>query len=176
MLSDTNPGFQPFGFAGGLYETDTGLVRFGARDYDASVGRWTNKDPILFAGGDSNLYGYVVENPVNFFDRNGLQLWPEWFERFMEPFCSPEYLVYASNLTYRWCVENVWEKGGTGTDPNVATEFIPDEPEDLHKIHHVPDWLWDLFNLIPKKVSPSDARWIRDSWQKSLDTLPRLDY
>ena len=31
VLSDTNPGFQPFGFAGGLYDGDTGLVRFGAR-------------------------------------------------------------------------------------------------------------------------------------------------
>jgi len=36
---DTNPGFQPFGYAGGLYERDTGLVRFGARDYDAETGR-----------------------------------------------------------------------------------------------------------------------------------------
>jgi hypothetical protein len=30
VLMDTNPGFQPFGFAGGLYDADTGLVRFGA--------------------------------------------------------------------------------------------------------------------------------------------------
>jgi RHS repeat-associated protein len=59
-IEDTNPGFQPFGFAGGLYEPATGLTRFGARDYDAFTGRWTNKDPIRFAGGDSNLYGYVL--------------------------------------------------------------------------------------------------------------------
>ena len=31
----TQPGLSPFGFAGGLYDDDTGLVRFGARDYDA---------------------------------------------------------------------------------------------------------------------------------------------
>ena len=60
VMNDTNPGFQPFGFAGGLYDKDTGLVRFGARDYDAQTGRWTAKDPILFAGGDTNLYGYVL--------------------------------------------------------------------------------------------------------------------
>jgi YD repeat-containing protein len=30
VLGDTNPGWQPFGFAGGLYDRDTGLVRFGA--------------------------------------------------------------------------------------------------------------------------------------------------
>ena len=41
VLTDTAPGFQPFGFAGGLYDPDTKLVRFEARDYDASVGRWT---------------------------------------------------------------------------------------------------------------------------------------
>ncbi len=68
VITDTNPGFQPFGFAGGLYDRDTQLVRFGARDYDAETGRWAAKDPILFAGGDTNLYGYVVGDPVNLVD------------------------------------------------------------------------------------------------------------
>jgi RHS repeat-associated protein len=71
VILDTNPGFQPFGFAGGLHDRDTGLVRFGARDYDPETGRWTAKDPILFAGGDSNLYGYVLNDPVNFVDPYG---------------------------------------------------------------------------------------------------------
>ncbi len=71
VLNDTNPGFQPFGFAGGLYDAATGLVRFGARDYDAEVGRWTTKDPIGFAGGDTNLYAYVGGDPVNFVDITG---------------------------------------------------------------------------------------------------------
>ena len=70
---DSPPGFQPFGYAGGLYDPDTRLVRFGARDYDAEVGRWTAKDPIRFAGGDTNLYGYVVNDPVNLIDPLGLQ-------------------------------------------------------------------------------------------------------
>ncbi len=74
VITDTNPGFQPFGFAGGLYDRDTKLVRFGARDYDAEVGRWLAKDPIGFAGGDTNLYGYVVNDPVNFVDPAGLAL------------------------------------------------------------------------------------------------------
>ncbi len=72
VMNDTSPGLTPFGFAGGLYDKDTGLVRFGARDYDASVGRWTNKDPIRFAGG-MNLYGYVVNDPVNMTDPTGQQ-------------------------------------------------------------------------------------------------------
>ncbi len=59
VTQDTNPGFQPFGYAGGLYDHDTGLVRFGARDYDPMTGKWTAKDPILFKGGDTNVFGYV---------------------------------------------------------------------------------------------------------------------
>ncbi len=72
VLSDSNLGFQPFGFAGGIYDADTGLTSFGARDYDPEIGRWTAKDPILFDGGDSNLYGYVLGDPVNFVDPFGL--------------------------------------------------------------------------------------------------------
>ena len=73
VLLDTNPGFQPFGFAGGLYDPDTGLVRFGARNYAPYTGRWTAKDPILFNGGDTNLYGYVLNDPVNGIDPEGLR-------------------------------------------------------------------------------------------------------
>ena len=47
-------------------------MRFGYRDYDPDTGRWTAKDPIFFDGGDTDLYGYVVNSPVNFFDPYGL--------------------------------------------------------------------------------------------------------
>ena len=72
VTEDSHPGFQPFGFAGGLYDSDTGLVRFGARDYDSAVGRWTAKDPILFRGSQGNLYVYVGNDPNNSIDSLGL--------------------------------------------------------------------------------------------------------
>ena len=68
---DTNPGFQPFGFAGGIYDQHTKLTRFGARDYDAETGRWTAKDPVRFDAAGSNLYGYSGDDPVNFIDLRG---------------------------------------------------------------------------------------------------------
>ena len=37
VINDTNPGFQPFGFAGGLYDQHTKFVHFGARDYDTGT-------------------------------------------------------------------------------------------------------------------------------------------
>ena len=70
-LLDTNPGWQPFGFAGGLFDHATKLTRFGARDYDAAVGRWTLRDPIRFRGGDENLYVYVRNAPTFGTDANG---------------------------------------------------------------------------------------------------------
>jgi RHS repeat-associated protein len=73
VIEDSNPGFQPFGFAGGLYDPDTDLVRFGARDYDPETGRWTAKDPVLFAGGSTNLYVYANDDPVNLVDPDGRQ-------------------------------------------------------------------------------------------------------
>jgi RHS repeat-associated protein len=63
----------PFGYAGGLYDRTTGLVRFGAREYDAETGRWLSKDPIGFSGGDGNLYAYVAGVPINVIDPSGLE-------------------------------------------------------------------------------------------------------
>ena len=70
-LAGTNPDFQPFAYAGGLYDSQTKLVHFGARDYDAVVGRWTAKDPIKFDTG-TNVYKYCNNNPINYVDPKGL--------------------------------------------------------------------------------------------------------
>jgi RHS repeat-associated protein len=72
ITQDTHPGFQPFGFAGGLYDPDTQLVHFGARDYDPEIGRFTIQDPLSFANGQTNLYAYAAGDPVNLKDPSGL--------------------------------------------------------------------------------------------------------
>jgi RHS repeat-associated protein len=71
VLSDSNPGFQPFGYAGGIDDREAGLVRFGARDYDPLTGRWLTKDPIGRHGG-MNFYAYVGGNPIAYVDLMGL--------------------------------------------------------------------------------------------------------
>jgi RHS repeat-associated protein len=88
VISQTNPTLStatpdlsldsidiPLGFAGGLYDKDTNLIRFGYRDYDPYTGRWTAKDPIDFSGGDSNLYAYVGNDPINYVDPEGKVAW-----------------------------------------------------------------------------------------------------
>jgi RHS repeat-associated protein len=59
-------------YAGGLHDRDIDLVRFGYRDYDPEVGKWTAKDPIGFSGGDVDVFGYVQNTPINFVDPSGL--------------------------------------------------------------------------------------------------------
>jgi RHS repeat-associated protein len=77
IIEGTSTSFEiSFGFAGGLHDRDTGFVRFGYRDYDPDIGRWAAKDPIGFAGGDTDLFGYCLNDPVNLIDPFGL--WSAW--------------------------------------------------------------------------------------------------
>ena len=59
-------------FQGGLRDYDTGLYHFRNRDYSPTLGRWTRNDPIGFEAGDTNLYRYVGNGPVNGVDPWGL--------------------------------------------------------------------------------------------------------
>ena len=72
VTTDTNPGWQPFGFAGGMTDTSTRRVRFGMRDYDAALGRWTVGDPARFRSMGTNAYLYSFADPLNFNDPQGL--------------------------------------------------------------------------------------------------------
>jgi RHS repeat-associated protein len=71
-----NTNNQIIAFTGGLYDKDTKLIKFGYREHDSITGRWITKDPIDFSGGDSNLYGYVLNDPINFVDPSGEWAWP----------------------------------------------------------------------------------------------------
>jgi len=70
------------------------VSRGGRRDYDPETGRWTSKDPILFGGGDVNLYGYVMLDPINKVDPSGLVgSEPPVYEP--SPGCNPQFTPYC---------------------------------------------------------------------------------
>jgi len=72
VLLDSNTTFDlPVGFAGGITD-NTGLTRFGFRDYEPATGRWVSRDPILYQSGQANLYQYVENNPIDATDPLGL--------------------------------------------------------------------------------------------------------
>jgi len=62
---------NPFRFSTKRTCNTTDLVLYEYRIYQANTGSWLSKDPIEQLGGP-NLYGFVNNNPILFFDRLGL--------------------------------------------------------------------------------------------------------
>ena len=76
-IYNSDPEYDPMlGFGGGLYDSDTGLIHFGYREYDPVIGRFISPDPLGYDGGDVDLYGYCLDDPINFVDRLGLKHQP----------------------------------------------------------------------------------------------------
>ena len=66
-MSESNP----FQWSSKYFHQPSGLVAYEFRFYSSTLGRWLNRDPIGEAGG-INLYGFVVNDPLNRFDPFGL--------------------------------------------------------------------------------------------------------
>src|SRR5262249_46487192 len=53
------------------------------------TGRWTAKDPIRFHGLDVNLYGYILNDPLNLTDPSGLIECTDQQNRFFDDLLDP---------------------------------------------------------------------------------------
>lgn len=79
--NSTSTGVQadanPWQYAGGYKDTETGYTKFGARYYDPTIGRFTQLDP---SGQDAH-YSYAGNNPISNTDSSGLSFLDEvWDE------------------------------------------------------------------------------------------------
>ncbi|TMB41750.1 MAG: RHS repeat-associated core domain-containing protein, partial [Deltaproteobacteria bacterium] len=138
ILADSAPMFQPFGFGGGHRDTDTTLSRFSARDYDPTTGRWTTIDPIGFAGGETNLFSFVGNDPINFNDPTGL---------YSGGVVVPPWAAVAYAFYFGW-------KVGSAIEPHIEdwvqrqldTTLGP-KPTNSPVPSHPPDpWKWEPTN------------------------------
>src|SRR5690606_4689195 len=119
------------GFAGGIHDADTGLTRFGARDYDPEVGRWAGKEPLRFGAPGTNFYSYTVGDPVNFLDADG---------QYACPLILGAIALVAVTVQQLFFNE-VPDSGGDGTCPlpppepdgNGAMCKGPDDGDDLDR-------------------------------------------
>ncbi|MFO0730385.1 MAG: RHS repeat-associated core domain-containing protein [Nitrospiraceae bacterium] len=56
----------------GREEDGTGVMYYRARFYSSKIQRFLGEDPLEFDSGETNLYGYVANNPINLIDPTGL--------------------------------------------------------------------------------------------------------
>ncbi len=149
MKSGTKP-MQPFSYTGRIFDVETGLLDYRARTYDPSLGRFIQKDPISFAGGDVVLYGYVQSNPINYKDSKGLArigerpLDADWIPDFI----NGSWLFYHSNIWY---------------DDGSNSGFFPHEIRSDY-LHTISDYTFnrnpahyddDCMRLAERNIGPS---------------------
>jgi RHS repeat-associated protein len=137
---DTNPGFQPFGYAGGILDQATGLTKFGVRDYDPFTGRWLTKEPLRFKGA-WNFYTYANGDPINHFDYTGMK--PG--DTFSSPDCAAKDAVnwarsqpdagmaehggwIIQNPDGTWTYDDSWTSGWDGDQPATNWSGNADVP------------------------------------------------
>ncbi len=70
-------GVNPFRFSTKYQDDETAFLYYGHRYYNASTGRWLSRDPIQEQGG-LNLYAFVANDPIRFWDRFGLDPVGDW--------------------------------------------------------------------------------------------------
>jgi len=63
---------NPIRFSTKYQDSETDLLYYGYRYYNANTGRWLNRDPLGEMGG-VNLYGFVGNDGINYWDALGLQ-------------------------------------------------------------------------------------------------------
>ena len=121
-------------YAGQYADIETGLYYNGYRYYDAATGRYTTPDPLGLAGGE-NLYGYVNQQPNQYFDPQGLLLFafdgtgnwdlnghPSNVEKFMDAYASKGQVDVTQTL-WKNQVKQFSSNAGSGLTPNHDNVF-----------------------------------------------------
>ena len=124
-----------FMFSSEEYMPETGMYHYLYRAYSPSLARFITRDPIEEQGG-VNLYCFVGNNPVSYWDRNGLECYCgmditeqfknlfKTFNRFFEDNPGKYKEWSAHDLDEGWDIIELFNAGFSKEDPN---EFISEK-------------------------------------------------
>jgi RHS repeat-associated protein len=156
-------------FPGQFYDDETGLHYNFNRYFNPKIGRYLRVDPIGFLGGDTNLYEYTKDNPVNRFDALGL-FW--WVSRKKD---NAKALAVCCNDT----VEELAKK--IGLDPYYYTEWLTPLAGERYPVYPTQEIRYQQF-YIPNTVYAfwggqlsGFGRW-HTHWNESIAYLQELGF
>lgn len=118
---------NPYRYAGGYYDSTTGLYKLGERYYNPALGRFTQPDP------DGSGFPYASDNPANYSDPDGLE---ELYDDGGETGFAPPDTFSSGN-------GNSEGGGGNGSSPRALPERPSPtraetlQPRSLREIEHL---------------------------------------
>ncbi len=110
MGESTGGGVQPYKYNGKELDRMHGLDWFdyGARHYDAALGRWWTPDPLAEKYYPISPYAYCGNNPVRFIDPDG----KDWYEYTDKDGNSQTMWRKSQDKTYKDGSGNIWNNVG----------------------------------------------------------------
>ncbi len=146
---------NPFRFSTKYTDDDTGLVYYGYRYYNPSAGRWISRDPITERGG-LNLYGFVRNRPLDWFDMLGLDPVGDWI--------SGKYwhawwwqLRFWDKDTVQYRDDGAGNTMATRTKPSMDAYYESLAAEKIQS--KLVTCVWKTFTVLPRDVT-SQTTWV----------------
>ncbi|MCL6581746.1 MAG: hypothetical protein K6U08_09070, partial [Firmicutes bacterium] len=175
LLTGATAPYNLYGPFAKEFDPASGLVYFGARWYDAAVGRFTTPDPIPGTLQDPltlNLYLFALANPVNFVDRWGLHPedpvltvneGPDFVEVYLK-YVVDQRDTYSTREVSRTPAEIIREH----THRHYHQYFVWDFRRDLR----VREDGWEYWETVRDEEYTTD--WVlvgEDSWREVIDLV-----